>query len=89
MNRPGEPLTQRRNIARIHSLFKAYKVERTWEAMQDRQQRPFYLIMSIMIKKIRLLSIECKYSQRRVIGLLRNLGQLTELKLANETGYPT
>jgi hypothetical protein len=38
-----ETLTQRREIARICALLKAYTVERAWKAIGDRLQRPCYL----------------------------------------------
>jgi hypothetical protein len=35
-----ETLTQRREIARIYVLFKAYMGERVWKAIGDRLQTP-------------------------------------------------
>jgi hypothetical protein len=38
-----ETLTQRRKIARICAIFRAYKGKRAWKARGDRLQRPGYL----------------------------------------------
>jgi hypothetical protein len=38
-----ETLSQRRKIARICTLFKAYSGERAWKFIGDRLQRPNYL----------------------------------------------
>jgi hypothetical protein len=38
-----ETLTQRREIARICAVFKAYTGERAWKALGDRLQIPCYL----------------------------------------------
>jgi hypothetical protein len=38
-----ETLTQRREISRICAIFNAYTGERTWEAIGDMLERPFYL----------------------------------------------
>jgi hypothetical protein len=48
-----ESLIQRREIARICALFKAYKGERAWETIGDRLQRPCYLSRGHHDKKIR------------------------------------
>jgi hypothetical protein len=42
-NSNQETLTQRREIACICALFKAYMGERAWEAIGDRLHRPCYL----------------------------------------------
>jgi hypothetical protein len=44
----GETSEQRRKIARICALFKAYMGEWTWEAIGNRWQRPCYLRREIM-----------------------------------------
>jgi hypothetical protein len=48
-----ESLTQRRKIACMCALFKAYKGERAWETIGDRLQRPCYLSRGDDDKKIR------------------------------------
>jgi hypothetical protein len=48
-----ETLTQRRKIARICALFKAYTGERAWKAIGDRLRRPFYLSRVDHDRKIR------------------------------------
>jgi len=37
-----ETLAQRRMIARLCALFKAYCGERAWKAIRDRLRRPYY-----------------------------------------------
>ena len=37
-----ETLAQRRTIARLCTLFKAYTGKRTWKAIRDRLRRPYY-----------------------------------------------
>jgi hypothetical protein len=39
----SETLSQRRKLARICALFKAYSGERAWKVIGDRLQRPNYL----------------------------------------------
>jgi hypothetical protein len=48
-----ETVTQRREIARICALFKAYKGERAWKATGDRLHRPCYLRRADYDRKIR------------------------------------
>jgi hypothetical protein len=48
-----ETLTQRRQIARICALFKAYTGERVSKAIGDRLQRPCYLSRVDRDRKIR------------------------------------
>jgi hypothetical protein len=48
-----ETLTQRRGIARICALFKAYTGERDWKAIGDRLQRTCYLSRVDLDRKIR------------------------------------
>jgi hypothetical protein len=48
-----ETLTQRREIARICALFKAYTGERAWKAIGDKLQRPCYLSRVDHDRKIR------------------------------------
>jgi hypothetical protein len=48
-----ETLAQRRKIARICALFKAYTGERTWKATGDRLQRPYHLSRVDHTRKIR------------------------------------
>jgi hypothetical protein len=48
-----ETLAQRRKIARICALFKAYTGERAWKAIGDRLQRPHYLSRVDHDQKIR------------------------------------
>jgi hypothetical protein len=48
-----ETLTQRREIARICALFKAYTGERAWKAIDDRLQRSCYLSRVDQDRKIR------------------------------------
>jgi hypothetical protein len=48
-----ETLTERRKIARICGLFKAYTGERAWEAIGDRLQSPCYLSRVDHDRKIR------------------------------------
>ena len=38
-----ETLAQRRKIARLCALFKAYSGERAWKVIRDRLRRPYYL----------------------------------------------
>jgi len=40
-----EPLVQRRKIARVCALYKAYTGERAWKAIGDSLQAPWYLRM--------------------------------------------
>jgi hypothetical protein len=47
-----ETLTQRRKIARICALFKAYTGERAWKAIGDRLKRPCYLSRADHDRKI-------------------------------------
>jgi hypothetical protein len=46
-------LTERRKIARLCALFKAYTGERAWKAMGDRLQSPCYLSRVDHDRKIR------------------------------------
>jgi hypothetical protein len=46
-------LAQRRKIARICALFKAYTGERAWKVVGDRLQKPCYLSRVNHDKKIR------------------------------------
>jgi hypothetical protein len=46
-----ETLTQRRKVARICALFKAYMGERAWKAIGDRLQRSCYLSRKIRSRK--------------------------------------
>jgi hypothetical protein len=55
-------LTQRRKIARICALFKAYKGERSWKVIGDRLQRPCYVSRVDHGRKIR------SRKQKTVIG---------------------
>jgi len=48
-----ETLAQRRTIARLCALFKAYSGERTWKAIPDRLRRPYYLSRVDHVRKIR------------------------------------
>jgi hypothetical protein len=48
-----ETLAQRRKIAHIYPLLKAYMGEQAWKAVGDRLQWPCYLSRSIMKKRIR------------------------------------
>jgi len=47
-----ETLAQRRNVARICSLFRAYSGKRTWKAVGGRLQRPWYLSSDDRDRKI-------------------------------------
>jgi hypothetical protein len=46
-------LAQRRTIARLWALFKAYSGEQAWKANLDRLQRPSYLSRVDHVRKIR------------------------------------
>jgi len=48
-----ETLAQRRTIARLYALFKAYNGEWAWKATHDRLQRPYYLSRVHHVQKIR------------------------------------
>ena len=48
-----ENLAQRRMIARLCALFKAYSGERAWKALRDRLRRPYYLRRVDHVQKIR------------------------------------
>jgi hypothetical protein len=48
-----ESLVQRRKIARLCALFKAYTGERPWKAIGERLQGPCYLIRDDHDRKIR------------------------------------
>ena len=48
-----ETLAQRRTIARLWELFKAYSGERAWRAIRDRLRRADYLSRVHHIRKIR------------------------------------
>jgi len=49
-----ETLAQRRLIARICSLFKAYTGGRAWKAIENRFLKPCYLSRAIIIGKLGL-----------------------------------
>ena len=46
-------LAQRRTIARLYVLFKAYSGERAWKAIRDRLRRTYYLSRVDHVRKIR------------------------------------
>jgi hypothetical protein len=46
-------LAQRRTIARLCALFKAYNGERSWKAIGDRLRRAYYLSRVDHVRKIR------------------------------------
>jgi len=48
-----ETLAQRRTIALLCALFKAYSGERAWKAIRDRLLRPYYLSRVDHVRKIR------------------------------------
>jgi len=48
-----ETFPQRRTIARLCALFKAYSGERAWKAIRDRMRRPYYLSRVAHVRKIR------------------------------------
>jgi hypothetical protein len=48
-----ETLTERRKLARLCALFKAYRGERAWKAVGDRLQTPCYLSRGDHVKEIR------------------------------------
>ena len=48
-----ETLAQRRMVARICALFKAYTVGRVWKAIGNRLLKPFYLSRGVHNRKIR------------------------------------
>jgi hypothetical protein len=48
-----ETLTERRKIARICAVFKAYTEERAWKAISDRLQKPYYQSRVHRDRKIR------------------------------------
>jgi hypothetical protein len=48
-----ETLTQRRTIARLCALFKAYAGERAWKAIGDRLRKYYYLSRVDHVRKIR------------------------------------
>jgi hypothetical protein len=48
-----EALTERRKLARLCALFKAYTGERAWKAVRNRLQTPCYLRRGDRGKKIR------------------------------------
>jgi hypothetical protein len=48
-----ETLVQRRTIARLCALFKAYSVEQAWKAIRDRVQRRNYLSRVDLVRKIK------------------------------------
>jgi hypothetical protein len=48
-----ETLAQRRKIARIYALYKAYTRERAWKAISDRLQKPCSLSRADQGKNIR------------------------------------
>jgi hypothetical protein len=67
-----ESLAQRRKIARLCALFKAYSGERAWKATGERLQGPSYLSRDDHDRKI--MSIMSKYSfLNRTIKLWNNL----------------
>ena len=47
-----ETLAERRTIARLCALFKAYSGERTWKAICDRLRRAYYLSRVGHVRKI-------------------------------------
>jgi len=53
MSRVWETLTQRRLIARICAIFKAYTGRRAWKAMGNRLLKPCYLSRDNHNRKIR------------------------------------
>jgi hypothetical protein len=81
-----ESLTQRRQLARIRALFKAYTGERAWKTIGDRLQRPCYLSRGDHDKKIR------SRKQRTDIGkysFVNRTIQLWNHLPANAFGSPT
>ena len=48
-----DALAQRRTVAPLCALFKAYPAERSWKAIRDRLRRPYYLIKVDHVRKIR------------------------------------
>jgi len=48
-----ETLAQRRTIARLCVLFKAYSGELAWKAIRDRLRRPYYLSRVDHVRKIK------------------------------------
>jgi hypothetical protein len=46
-------LAQRRTIARLNALFKAYSGERAWKAIPNRLLSPYYLSRIGHVRKIR------------------------------------
>ena len=48
-----ETLSQRRMIARLCTLFKAYSGEGVWKGIHDRFRRPFYFSRVDQVQKIR------------------------------------
>ena len=48
-----ETLAQRRTIARLCALFKAYSGERSWKAIRDRLRRAYYLSRVDHVPEIR------------------------------------
>jgi hypothetical protein len=48
-----DTLAQRREIARICAVFKAYTGERAWKTISDRLQKPYYLSRVDHDRKIR------------------------------------
>ena len=47
-----ETLAQRRTLARLCTLFKAYSGERAWKAIRDRLRGPYYLSRVDHVQKI-------------------------------------
>jgi hypothetical protein len=48
-----ETLAQRRTIACLYAIFKAYSGEQAWKAIRDRLQRPYYLTGVDHVRKTR------------------------------------
>ena len=57
-----ETLAQRRTIAHLCALVKAFSGERAWKAIGDRLRRPYYLSRVDRVRKIR------GRKQRRIAG---------------------
>jgi hypothetical protein len=82
-----ESLAQRRKIARMCALFKAYKGERAWKAIRDRLQPPGYLSSVDHNSKIRTRKQKTDVDKYFFVNrTITDWNQLTEGEIGALTG---
>jgi hypothetical protein len=84
-----EPLVQRRKIARMCALFKAYTGERAWRATGDRLQAPCYLSRVGRYLKIRARKQRTDVGKYSFVNrIIADWNQLPEEMLGTSAGKP-